>query len=159
MTHHPGTTALAMAAAAGLWLGACGGTSAPTTAPDPGDAGAAVEEPTAAQGTPGVATDEQPAAATAEEVASICRVYRTALRGRWDDQRTREEIRGLPLHSAMATAWQSDLVEGAAARSLAASRAVVDAARQQDLVSACEPLEGLVSLAESMQSAPEVFEP
>ncbi len=152
----------ALTALVGLAAG-CGGGDTAAPSPDAADGVAEVEEaaPPAASPQEGSADEEslEASAATAAEVADICRVYRAALRGRWDDQRTREEVRVLDLTSDAARVWQADLVEGGAERSLAASRSVVDAAQQLGQISACEPLAGLVSLAESMQGAPDTFEP
>ena len=77
-----------------------------------------------------------------------------ALRSRWDDQRTREAVRGLSLSTDVASGWQQQLTDGDADQALSASRAVVDAARLQDLSSTCEALASLVAVAESMQDAP-----
>ena len=100
------------------------------------------------------ATAAEPTPASASEIAEICRVYRDALRSRWDDQRTREAVRGLSLSTDVASGWQQQLTDGDADQALSASRAVVDAARLQDLSSTCEALASLVAVAESMQDAP-----
>ena len=101
-----------------------------------------------------LATEAEPTPASAVEITEICRVYRDALRSRWDDQQTREAVRGLSLSSDMASAWQRQLTDGDADQALSASRAVVDAAALQDLASTCEPLAGLVAVAESMRDVP-----
>ncbi len=118
-----------------------------TGTPQPASADEAVEtEATAAVPPPA-------AEATAQEIKDICKVYRKALRGRWDDERTRGEIRGLSLSSAAAASWREELVSGDPTRALDASRAVVTSAGEQGLGGICEPLAGLVALAEAMQSA------
>ena len=91
--------------------------------------------------------------ATDDEIKDICKVYRKALRGRWDDERTRGEIRGLTLASAVAIGWRGELISGDSVRALDASRAVVTAAEEQGLKGICEPLAGLVALAEAMHAA------
>jgi len=115
--------------------------SAGAAAPDPPPA----DEP---------ATQAEPTPATPDEIAEICRVYRDALRSRWDDQRTREAVRGLSLTSDVASAWQQDLADGDADQALSASRSVVEAAAQEDLATPCEALLGLVAVAGSMRDVP-----
>jgi len=112
----------------------------------------AQSDESSADGQPSEAAEPTPA--TAEEIAEICGVYRDALRSHWDDQRTREAVRGLALRSDMAAAWQTDLTDGDADQALAASRSVVEAAAQQDLATTCEALSGLVAVAGSMSEVP-----
>jgi len=133
-----------------LVAGACVGCSAPGTGAEPTEladgktVAAAESEPTAAEPTP----------ATVDEIRAICRVFRQATYGRWDDQRTRGEIGGLDLESDVAATWQRQISEPDGALSLAATRAVLDAAHEAGVASACEPLEGLVAVASGLAATP-----
>ena len=129
----------------GLTLGVLLGCQDTAGGPDVAEPVTAVEATTA----------EEPTPASAEEIADICRAYRKALRSRWDDQRTRQEVRGLELQADEAIAWQVELASGDTRRALAATRAVVAAAEQHDLTSACEPLASLVRVAETMMDVPD----
>ncbi len=89
-----------------------------------------------------------------DEIVAICDQYRKALRGRWDDSRTREGVRGLELASASARAWQHDLADGDPDTALAASHGVVAAATDLQLEGECEALASLVAIADAMKAAP-----
>jgi len=139
--------------ALGATLG-CGGPAGQPSQPvaaEPADASAAIVQPEPATETP--TAEIQPA--TADEVAAICRAYRRALRSHWDDQRTRQEVRGLELQSDEAVAWQVELASGDSGRALAATRAVVASSERHELESACEPLASLVQVAETMMDVPD----
>lgn len=122
---------------------------------DGGDAGAPEGEQATSGGTKAAGTGEETDPATKEEVAALCTLYRKALRGRWDDGRTREEVRGLELSSARALAWRSDLSDGDVDTALDASREVVAAGLAFQLTSECEPLRALVSTADDIREAPD----
>ncbi len=100
------------------------------------------------------AADPETAQATRGEVSSICGVYRRALTGRWDDQRTREEIRGLELASATAHGWREALAGEDTAAALDASREVVTAGESLQVGSDCDALGSLVAIADAMKDAP-----
>ncbi|MDP7114054.1 MAG: hypothetical protein QGH45_18935 [Myxococcota bacterium] len=110
--------------------------------------------------TPGAATAdgaveaEAPAAATRGEVGAICGVYRRALSGRWDDQRTREAVRALDLTTATARGWGEILASDDVDASLDASREVVAAGATLQVGSDCEALGSLVAIADAMKDAP-----
>lgn len=137
-----------------LWAGCSGGTTAPATT----DAGAPAEAATTAveaaedAATPAVEVATSPA--TRQEIASLCKLYRKALRSRWDDARTRQEVGALELSTSTAMDWQRDLTGGDVDVALAASRELVTAAVAADLTAECEPLLSLVTLSEAMQAAP-----
>lgn len=96
----------------------------------------------------------EPTPATLDEIRAICRVYRRATYGRWDDQRTRGEFGGLELSSDVAADWQARLSTSDPAAALDASRAVLEAAREAGVASACQPLEGLLVVATGLEDAP-----
>jgi len=143
-------------------IGGCAG--------DPGEAGGELTEMVARAGdftdgsgaeTPGATAAEDGAAAsedlgeaTRDEVAALCTLYRKALRGRWDDGRTRGEVRGLELTTPRARGWQTDLAEGDVNVAREASRAVVEAGLGFQLTSECEPLRALVATADDIKAAP-----
>ncbi len=99
-------------------------------------------------------TEAEIAPATLDEIRAICRVYRRATYGRWDDQRTRGELGGLDLTSDMAAGWQTRLSTSDPADALDATRAVLDAAHEAGVASACQPLEGLVAVAAGLAGPP-----
>jgi hypothetical protein len=118
-------------------------TGAERTAVPPGEpAAAAVEEA------------DQVAAATRGEVTAICGLYRSALSGRWDDQRTREAVRALDLTTATARGWRDVLAGDDVNAALDASRAVVAAGATLQVGSDCEALGSLVAIADAMKDAP-----
>lgn len=153
-----------------LIVGACGGGADPgegggeltemvaragDLSAEGGDAGALEGGQAASGGTEAAEVTEETNPATKEEVAALCTLYRKALRGRWDDGRTREEVRGLELSSARALAWRSDLSDGDVDTALDASREVVEAGLAFQLTSECEPLRALVSTADDIREAPD----
>ncbi len=127
--------------------------ASPTAAGEDGAEATARDATPAAAGEDGTALADEEEPASRDDVAALCRVYRKALRERWDDERTREQVLSLQLETAAARAWQETLGTGDADEALAASRLVVLAAEDLDLHRPCEPLASLVSLADAMRAA------
>ena len=149
ITRGPASAALALFLT--VWPGC-----APTA---PGRASDADEVPPAVQtvailDAAEVAEEPEPTPATLDEIRAICRVFRLATYGRWDDQRTRGELGGLEMTSDVAAGWQARLSTLGPTDALDATRAVLDAAHEAGVASACEPLEGLVAVTSGLAAAP-----
>ncbi len=161
---------LALALIAGVCTGCSSAPSSPDTAPAEGSLTDVVAryEGAAAGSSADVATGEpagelpveaEPTPVTLDEIRAICRVYRQATYGRWDDQRTRGELGGLDLTSDVAAAWQLQLSSAEASAAAEASRAVLDAAETAGIESACAPLDGFVAVTEGFSGPAPTADP